>query len=261
MSRDGTWSPTSGTTSRRACSIEIDCSSETVTGDGGALMRFSRWGELSSLGVGVLVLACGGGSGGGGMGPCVPGAATQLVKTAGDAQSWYFNNPLPAALSVTARDASGCPVPGVAVNWAVASGDGAVSAAQSTTSASGVATTSDSLGSSASQTVTAAFTGLPTPVTFTASATTPPTTAGVTVSNNNFNPDNSVIKTGGSVTWTWAAGSDFHNVTFTSGPAALPASSATQNTGTHAVTITTVGSDCYHCTIPSGMDGTVRVVH
>ena len=224
-------------------------------------MRFSRWGELSSLGVGVLVLACGGGSGGGGMGPCVPGAATQLVKTAGDPAPWYFNNPLPAVLSVTARDASGCPVPGVTVNWAVASGDGAVSPAQSTTSASGVATTSDSLGSSSSQTVSATFTGLPTPVTFTASATTPPTTAGVTVSNNNFNPDNSVIKTGGSVTWTWAAGSDFHNVTFTSGPAPLPASSATQNTGAHAATITTVGTYGYHCTIHSGMDGTVRVVH
>src|SRR5437867_2339454 len=65
-------------------------------------MTFLRWGGLSSLGVGVLVLACGGGGDGGGMGPCVPGAATQLVKTGGDAQSWYFNNPLPASLGFTA---------------------------------------------------------------------------------------------------------------------------------------------------------------
>jgi plastocyanin len=191
----------------------------------------------------------------------MPGAATQLVKTTGDPATWYFNNPLPTALSVTARDASGCPVPGVTVNWAVASGDGGVSPAQSTTSASGVATTTDSIGSTSPQTVTATFTGLPTAVTFTASATTPPASAAVTVSNNNFNPDNSVIQSGGTMTWTWAAGADFHNVTFTSGPTPLPPSSATQNTGSHAATITTVGTYGYHCTIHAGMDGTVRVVH
>src|SRR5256884_4477778 len=50
-------------------------------------------------------------------GPCTPGAATQLVKTGGDAQSWYFDNPLPSALNVTARDANNCAVPGVVVNW------------------------------------------------------------------------------------------------------------------------------------------------
>ena len=223
-------------------------------------MRFLRLGRLPALGAGVLVLACGGG-GGGGMGPCTPGAATQLVKTSGNPDPWYFNNPLPAALSVTAHDASGCPVPGVAVSWAIGSGDGAISPAQSTTNASGVATTGDSLGSASSQTVTATFTGLATPVTFSVTASAPPASAAVTVSNNKFTPDNSVIQTGGTVTWTWAAASDFHNVTFTSGPAPLPASSATQNTGSHAATITNVGTYSYHCTIHAGMDATVRVVH
>ena len=217
--------------------------------------------RLAGVGAALLAAACGGGGGSGGMGPCTPGAATQLVKTTGDPGPWYFNNPLPAALSVTARDASGCPVPGVAVNWAVASGDGAVSPAQSTTSASGVATTADSLGSAPQQTVTATFTGLATPLTFTASAGAPPATAGVTVSNNNFNPDNAVIKTGGTVTWTWAAGAVAHNVTFTSGPTPLPANSATQSTGNHAATITNVGRYSYHCTIHAGMNGTVTVVH
>lgn len=225
-------------------------------------MTVLRWAGLPAMGAGLLVLACGGSGGGGGMGPCMPGAATQLVKTSGDPGQWYFNNPLPAALSVTARDASGCPVPGVAVNWAVASGDGAVSPAQSTTNASGVATTADSVGSTSPQTVTATFTGLPTPVTFTATATTPPTTAGVTVSNNSFSPDNSVIKTGGTVTWTWAAGAVAHNVTFTSGPTPLPANSATQSTGSYPATFTTVGTYAYHCTIhPTQMTGSVKVVH
>src|SRR5207244_7001328 len=140
----------------------------------------------------ALSVACGGGSGGG-MGPCSPGAATQLVKTSGDPDPWYLNNPLPSPLSVTARDASGCPVPGVVVNWAVASGDGAISPAQSTTSASGVATTAGSLGSTSSQTVTATFTGLAAPVTFTATASAPPTSAAVSVNDNVFSPGSAVV--------------------------------------------------------------------
>src|SRR2546425_12962741 len=99
--------------------------------------------RLAGLGAALLAAACGGGSGGG-MGPCSPGAATQLVKTSGDPDPWYFNNPLLSSLSVTARDASGCPVPGGVVNWAVASGGGAVTPAQSTTNANGVAITTDS---------------------------------------------------------------------------------------------------------------------
>ena len=225
-------------------------------------MTFLRWGGLSSLGVGVLVLACGGGGDGGGMGPCVPGAATQLVKTGGDAQSWYFNNPLPASLGVTARDASGCAVPGVVVNWALASGDGAVSPAQSTTNANGVAATADSVGSASSQSVTATFSGLPTPLTFTATASAPPTTAAVTVVNNGFNPDNVTIQVGGTVTWTWNSGGVEHNVTYNSPDvAAGRTNSATQASGTHVNTITTVGRFGYSCTIHAGMSGTVAVVH
>jgi plastocyanin len=224
-------------------------------------MIFSSWGRLPALGVGLLGLACGGGGGGSGMGPCTPGAATQLVKTAGDAQPWYFNNPLPSPLSVTARDASGCQVPGVMVNWAVASGDGAISPAQSTTSASGVATTADSLGSTSAQTITATFTGLPTPVTFSASASAPPTTAAVTVNNNSFNPAEVVMKTGGTVTWTWNSGGVTHDVAYDGGPTPLPAGSAAQGSGTHSNTITTVGRYTYHCNFHANMNGSVQVVH
>src|SRR5437773_1506983 len=192
-------------------------------------MTFLRWGGLPALGAGLLVLACGG-DGGGGTGPCTPGAATQLVKTGGDAQSWYFNNPLPAALSVTARDASGCPVPGVVVNWAVASGDGAISPAQSTTSASGVATTADSLGSTSSQTVTATFTGLATSMTVSASASAPATSGAVSVLDDHFDPTSAVIKTGSTVTWTWG-GQNSHNLTFSGGPAPPPLRSEERRVG------------------------------
>src|SRR2546428_10548449 len=93
--------------------------------------------RLAGLGAALLAAACGGG-GGGGMGPCTPGVATQLGKTVGDPGPWYFNNPLLSALRVTARDACGCPAPGGAVNWGVATGGGRISLAQSTMLASGV---------------------------------------------------------------------------------------------------------------------------
>ena len=224
-------------------------------------MIFLRWGRLPAVGVGLLGLACGGGGGGAGMGPCTPGAATQLVKTAGDAQPWYFNNPLPSPLSVTARDANNCAVPGVVVNWAVASGGGAISPAQTTTSASGVATTADSLGSTSSQTVTATFTGLATPVTFTASASAPPTSAAVTVQNNSFSPNAVVMQTGGTVTWTWNSAGTTHDVAYDGGPTPLPAGSAPQGSGTHSNTITTVGRYTYHCNFHANMNGSVQVVH
>jgi plastocyanin len=223
-------------------------------------MTVLRWSGLPALSVGLLVLACGGG-GGGGMGPCTPGAATQLVKTAGDPGAWYFNNPLPSPLSVTARDASGCAVPGVVVNWAVASGDGAVTPAQSTTGATGVATATDSIGSTSPQKVTASFAGLQTPDTFTVSASTPPTTAAVTVSNNSFNPAAVVMKTGGTVTWTWNSGGVTHDVDYDGGPAPLPTGSGPLGSGTHSNTITTVGRYTYHCNFHSGMSGSVTVVH
>jgi plastocyanin len=182
-------------------------------------MTFLRWRRLPALGVGVLGLACGGGGGGGGMGPCIPGAATQLAKTSGNPAAWYLNNPLPAPLSVTARDASNCAVPGVVVNWAIASGGGAVNPAQSTS-------------------------------------------AGVSVNNNSFDPNEAVVKTGGTVTWTWNSGVVQHNVTYSTGPGTLPANSPTQAGGTtFSTTFTSIGTYAYHCSIHAGMDGTIKVVH
>ena len=179
---------------------------------------------------------------------------------AGDNQSWYFNNPLPTALSVTAVDVDGRPVPGVAITWAVATGDGTVTPTQSTTNASGVATTTDSIGGSTIQTVSATFTGLAGPVSFTAHATTPPTSAAVSVEDNHFNPQNSVVQTGGTVTWTWA-GANPHTLTFTFGPTPLPANQSAQMSGTASRTITAVGTYNYTCTIHGGMNGTLTVVH
>ena len=148
------------------------------------------------------------------------------------------------------------------MNWAVASGGGAVSPTQSTTGTSGVAATADSIGSTSPQTVTATFSGLATPVTFTATASGAPTALGVSVANNSFSPATANVKVGGTVTWTWNSGNTGHNVTYSSGPGTLPANSPTQAGGTtFSTTFTTVGTYAYHCTIHFGMEGTVKVLH
>ena len=168
-------------------------------------MVVARWNRLYTLGVGLLALACGGGT-------QPPGPPAELVITGGDAQSWYFNNPLPTPLSVTAQDVSGRAVPGVVITWAVTSGGGRVNPVQSTTDASGVATTTDSVGSSTIQTVSATFTGPFSVVSFTAHATTPPTAGSVDIANTAFNPATVVVQVNGTVTWTWSDNGIAHNV-------------------------------------------------
>ena len=216
--------------------------------------------RLAGLGVALLAVGCGGN--GGGTGPCSPGAAFQLVYKSGDGQSWYFNNPLPAPLRVTALDASSCPVAGVIVNWAIATGDGAVSPAQSTTDATGVASTTDSVGSATLQKVNATSTGLPGAVTFTTVPTTAPASADVAIADFSFTPKDVLIKTGGTVTWTWG-GAAPHSVTYDGGPTPLPASSGNMTgSGSYNSTITPVGKYTYHCSVhPALMTGTVTVVH
>jgi plastocyanin len=214
----------------------------------------------AALAAAWLVAGCGG-SKGGGTGPCTPGAATQLLKNGGDAQAWFFDNPLPTAFSVKALDANNCAVPGVVVNWAVASGGGGVSPAQSTTGANGVASATDSIGGSTPQSVTAtpAITSLPT-LTFSATASTPATSGAVSIKDNFFAPNNLVVKTGSTVTWTWA-GATSHTLTFTSGPGTLPTETTAQMTGTRDITFNTLGTYGYNCTIHSGMTATLHVVH
>ena len=189
-----------------------------------------------------------------------PKPAVQLLQTAGDGQSWYFNNPLPATLSVEAVDSDGNPVSGVVVTWAVASGGGGVSPLQSTTDAGGMASTADSIGSATIQTVSASSVALLGPVSFTEHATTPPTSGAVTLNDNFFTPNSLVIQSGDSVTWTWS-GANTHNLTFTAGHAPLPMNQGNQNSGSTARGFTTVGTYSYHCTNHAGMTGSVTVVH
>ena len=219
-------------------------------------MVVARWNRLYTVGVGLLALACGSG-----MQPFGPPA--ELVITGGDAQGWYFNNPLPTPLTVTAQDLSGRAVPGVVITWTVTQGGGGVNPAQSTTNASGVAETTDSVGSSTIQRVSATFTGLLSPVSFIAQATTPPTAASVDIANTAFNPATVVVQVNGTVTWNWHDGSTLHNVTYTAAPGPPPVGSPTQNTGAFSTQFMEVGTYKYMCTIhPQQMNnGVVTVVH
>jgi plastocyanin len=201
------------------------------------------------------VLACGGCNGS----TQPPNPPFQLVISGGNAQSWYFNNPLPTPLSVTALDVDGLPVAGVLVTWTATSGG--VNPLQSTTDANGIATTIDSIGSSTLQTVSATFAGLSGPVSFTEFATTPPTSQAVAVKDNFFDKANVVVQVNGTVTWTFV-GAVGHTVTFPGGPD----SGNPQIGGTFGPeTFTTVGTKSYYCKVHGGtngsMNGSVTVVH
>jgi len=87
----------------------------------------------------------------------------------------------------------------------------------------------------------------------------------VDVRDDNFNLQNVVVQTSGTVTWT-RSGVNHHNVTFGSGPA-IPAKifEADLETGTVASrtrTFTALGTYSYSCTNhPPNMKGTVTLVH
>ena len=219
-------------------------------------MTLRRWNRRFALGMALLGLACGGD--GGGTQP--PGPPADLVKSGGDGQSWYFNNPLPSALSVTAVDVDGRAVPGVVIMWAVASGGGSVTPTQSTTNANGVATTTDSIGGSTIQMVNATFTGLAGPVSFTEQATTPPTAAAVNVGDNFFDKASVVVQVNHTVTWTWS-GMNPHTVSFTGGPESGTPAGTPQTSGTYQRTFTSTGTFSYFCRVHGSMTGTVTVVH
>jgi len=186
-----------------------------------------------------------------------PGPPALVTRSAGDAQSWYHNNPLPIAFSVTVTDANSRPVPGVRVDWAIVTGSGGGSSLTpvvDSTDSKGMAATVLTLGAASVHVVTATVAGL-TPVTFSANAAAPPARDSVAVKDNFFQPDSVILQVNDTVYWTWA-GSQNHNVTFGPGQA-----SATQNSGTYNKQFTTVGKFAYTCTLHAGMKGVVVVVN
>ena len=79
----------------------------------------------------------------------------------------------------------------------------------------------------------------------------------ITVSNNSFSPNPDTAAASVVVTFTWSNASNSHNVTWLTGPT-TPANSSTMTSGNHVVTLSP-GTYTYHCTLHSGMNGTIVV--
>jgi plastocyanin len=79
------------------------------------------------------------------------------------------------------------------------------------------------------------------------------TSNAITVQDNSFNPSETTVAPGTTVTWTWS-GTDTHDVTFNDGP-----QSARQASGTFTRTFASAGTFRYRCTVHSGMSGEVVV--
>jgi len=100
------------------------------------------------------------------------GTATAIAVVSGSNQSGTAGQPLASPFIVQVNNASGSPVSGVSVTFAVTSGGGTLSTTSATTNSSGQASTTLTLGPGAgTNTVTASSTGLAdSPITFTATA-------------------------------------------------------------------------------------------
>lgn len=75
----------------------------------------------------------------------------------------------------------------------------------------------------------------------------------VSVQNDFFSPPNIQVAVGTTVTWTWNSGGNLHNVTF------ADAASGNLGSGTFTRTFNTAGTFAFHCTLHSGMTGSVLV--
>lgn len=115
------------------------------------------------------------------------GAATQIALASGNNQTAKVGTALAMPLVVSAKDANGNPVSGLAVTYAVASGGGTLSATTATTNLLGLAQTTLTVGTTVgTNTVTATRSGLTgSPITFTATATSGTATQVAIASGNN----------------------------------------------------------------------------
>lgn len=77
----------------------------------------------------------------------------------------------------------------------------------------------------------------------------------VTVGGGSFSPKDVAPNDTGLVVWTWHSGGITHNITFTE----AITGSGDKSSGTFTHVFTTPGTYHYHCTIHSGMTGTVVV--
>jgi plastocyanin len=199
-----------------------------------------------------------------------PGEAAALSEDSGNGQTGVINTALAQPLQVMVADQFGNGVSGINVTW-TASG-GTLSSGAVATDASGISAVTLTLGGTAGPvTATAAVEGLTgSPVTFNETASTAPpvpTTASVKVGpgisftsnrNGTLNPAVDTVAVGGTVTWSWAAGSIPHSVLSTGSPSFT--SSSIMSSGSYMFTFGTAGTYSYACAVHgAAMSGTIVV--
>ena len=202
------------------------------------------------------------------------GPATTLVKSGGDNQSANVNADLTEPLGVRVTDNFGNGISAALVTWLVSSGSADLNPASGNTNATGLATTTVTVTAAGPIVITASSAGLVgSPQTFNATGTTPPpppTAITITVGPGViFTPQVDTVAAGGTVTWSWPAGSLAHSVTstgptsFTSDPAGISDGPKTYG----PITFNTPGTYFYYClnhggpgNPPTGMSGTIVVM-
>ncbi|MGH7606060.1 MAG: plastocyanin/azurin family copper-binding protein [Gemmatimonadales bacterium] len=184
------------------------------------------------------------------------GTATQIAKTAGDGGMAAPSSQV--SYTVQSRDTHGNPKGGVVIDWAVATGGGSIAPPQNTTGTNGTASATRTLSATlGAQTATATANALPgTPaVTFTTNVVQ---SYPVSVSNDQFTPENRTIPVGSTVIWEWQGITSAHNVTFTT--AGAPANISDRSDGSISRQFNATGVFNYECTNhPPGMTGSVTV--
>jgi plastocyanin len=205
-----------------------------------------RAGFLAVAAVAALVGVAGCGGGGGGGGTTSPGVFTSLSVTPTTVSVVVQGT---QNLTVAAKDQNGATMSGLTTTYQ--SNDPSVATVTSAGVVTGVAV----------GTTTIAVNG-------TVGSTTKSQTVNVTVSTASssasvnattglqFEPASVTITAGGTVTWNFAGTA--HNVTF---DGAAPQGGNVPTTANSSVsrTFATAGTYAYHCTIHSGMNGTITV--
>ena len=91
------------------------------------------------------------------------------------------------------------------------------------------------------------------------SSTEPPPPGTVSVTNNQFTPEDITVDVGDNVTWNWNSGGAGHSVLFNSA-AGVPADIPVTTSGSIVRTFNTAGTFNYHCSVHGvAMSGSVIV--
>ena len=208
-----------------------------------------RHAKFISLLISCALVGCGGSGDSGGTNP----PPTPVLTSVSLSKSTATLRPTESTtITATPKDQNGNAMSGQTVDWAIAPTSGVASITPSGTS---VTVTGTALGSA----------------TLTATVQQKTATAAITVQNSfpssadisvgaggadAFSPAAVDIAAGGTVNFNWQGVT--HNVTWQSPPVSV-ANISDRSTGTVSVTLNTVGTYNYQCTIHAGMTGTITV--